>query len=199
MGLGDGAEVCELVDLFLIHEATKVEKILPKESFGTYRDDFLGSTGTNRFSYESTKKKWVQFIAKHGLKIKIEMNKSEVNYLDTPTNLKEGSYKPYMKPNSHLKCVNKISNHWKINLKQIAGRIGTRINTISSSKQHFDEAKQAYQRALEVAGYNYALKRQEKLGNLGGAQGEKGRCTCAGLFLRIACQSKIELAENTSD
>ena len=59
MGSKDGAECCEVVDLFLIHQITEVEKILPKSDFGTFRDDYLGITGTNKASNERVKKQLI--------------------------------------------------------------------------------------------------------------------------------------------
>ena len=48
MGSGDGAEICELIDLFIIYQITEVEKLIPKEKIGAFRDDYLAITGKSK-------------------------------------------------------------------------------------------------------------------------------------------------------
>ena len=134
MGSKDGAECCEVVDLFLIHYITEVERIIPKEDFGTFRDDFLGIVGANRATNERTKKKLIKAFEKFGLKIIIEMNLTNINFLDVTMNLPNGSYKPYIKPNCNVRYVHSKSDHWNLILKQIPHGIESRLNSISNNE-----------------------------------------------------------------
>ena len=162
MGSKDGAEVCELVDLFLIHHITVVHKILPKSDFGTFRDDYIGITGNNKSTNERTKKKLIKVFQDFGLKITIEMNKTSINFLDVTMNLEDGSYKPFAKLNSHIRYVHSKSDHWSLILKQIPQGIESRLNAISSSEANFNNMKHRYQEALNEAGYKHTLKWHDK-------------------------------------
>ena len=72
MGSYDGAEICELGVLFLLHE---LSTIIPKDLTGLYRDDGLAilrnSSGPNT---DRIKKKIIKLFQKHNLKITIEAN-----------------------------------------------------------------------------------------------------------------------------
>ena len=158
MGSGDGAEVTELIDLFLMYQISQVEKIVPKENLGAFRDDYLLVTGKTRSDNERIKKALIKLFKKYGLDIEISLNLTEVNYLDVNLNIENGRYKPYLKTNENLKYVNRYSNHWKLILEQIPKGIEKRLNTISSTKLEFNQTKQAFQDALENAGHQYTLK-----------------------------------------
>ena len=80
MGSFDGAETCELVGLFLLHQMR--EKFVDI-NFGLYRDDGLGFTNNiNPSQLERTKKAIFQLFKDNGLKITIDMNLTQVNFLD---------------------------------------------------------------------------------------------------------------------
>ena len=68
----DGAEICELVGLFLLH---KLSTIILKELAGLYSDDGLAilqnSSGPNT---DRIKKRIIKLFQKHNLKITIEAN-----------------------------------------------------------------------------------------------------------------------------
>ena len=73
-------------------------------------------------------------------------------------NLRDGSYKPYRKPNSEIVYVHAHSNHPRSVKKNIPVNIEKRLNMLSSGEEKFNEAKGPYQEALIKSGYDYELK-----------------------------------------
>ena len=92
MGAPDGAEVCELVGLYILHE---LSQNLPDIDFGLYRDDGLAVhktiSGPQR---DRIRKKIVAVFQDHGLKIEIDTNLKTVNFLDITLNLDKSKYSP---------------------------------------------------------------------------------------------------------
>ena len=94
MGGFHGAEVCDLVGLFLL---SKLKHIIPNT--GLYRDDGLAvSDGTSR-QIENMKKKICKVFQENQLSCTIEANAKVVNFLDVTLDLNTGIFKPYMKEN----------------------------------------------------------------------------------------------------
>ena len=155
MGAPDGAEICELVGLFLLSE---LRNNIPEIEFGLYRDDGLGihKVLTNR-KLENIKKKLHDLFKRHGLRITIETSCTNVDFLDVSLDLTNGSFCPYKKPNSKPLYVHTLSNHPKNVIKQIPISINNRLKKISSSKESFNEAKGEYQQALHNSGYTHRL------------------------------------------
>ena len=96
MGANDGAEVCELVGTFLLE---KISEIYNKSNIGLYRDDglsiFRNKSGTQ---LEKMKKELQRLFKEYDLEITTESNLTIVNYLDVTFNLKDGTFRPYHKP-----------------------------------------------------------------------------------------------------
>ena len=139
MGSFDGAEVCELVGLYLLN-------ILKSEfggkNIGLYRDDGLSYfENKSERELEKVKKKICKFFKGKGLKIKIETNLHITEYLDVTFNLKTGNYYPYRKQNNSLQYIDKESNHPPSIIKQILSMIDKRLPDISSDKEHFGTEK----------------------------------------------------------
>ena len=156
MGSYDGAETCELVGLYLLH---KISNIIPQQSVGLYRDDGLAAIEHgNGPMLDRIRKDLHQYFKDEGLKIKVELNKTTVDFLDTTLNLKDGSYKPYRKPNDTPLYIHKLSNHPPNIIKNLPDMINKRLNDISSNKEVFDEAKGDYERALKSSGYDRKLE-----------------------------------------
>ena len=107
MGSYDGAETCELVGAFLLHQITKKHG----NHFGLYRDDGLGIVKTSPRKLELMKKDLCAIFRKYGLKITIEANKKIVDFLDVTLDLNSGKYMPYSKPNNTPQYVHSKSNH----------------------------------------------------------------------------------------
>ena len=88
--------------------------------------------------------------------ISIEQKGHTINFLDVTLSW-DGSHKPYKKPNSTIKYVNKGSNHPPSITKNILSSIQKRLNSISSCEKEFIDAKGEYQKALTDAGYTHEL------------------------------------------
>ena len=157
MGAPDGAEVCELVGLFLLKE---VKEKFPQLDYGLYRDD--GLAAHDRISsrnMERIRQGLHKLFNSHGLKITIEPpNIKVVNFLDVKLNLENGTYCPYRKPNDTTRYVNTKSNHPPNVIKEVPKSINKRLSKISSTEKEFDSAKVEYQNALDEAGYKFTLK-----------------------------------------
>ena len=111
IGVYDGAEVCQLVGTFLLE---KVSEICNKSNIGLYRDDglsiFRNKSGTQ---LERMKKKLQRLFKEHDLEITAE-NLKIVNYLDVTFNLKDGTFRPYHKPDDQIQYIHTESNHPQI-------------------------------------------------------------------------------------
>ena len=156
MGSWDGAETCELVGLYLLN---KICSIIPKQSVGLYRDDGLALIdNANGPMMNRIRKDLHKCFKNEGLKIKVEINMRTVDFLDTTLNLIDNSYKPYRKPNDTPLYIHKQSNHPPNILKNLPEMINNRLNSISSNKTVFDQAKGEYERALRLSGHNANLE-----------------------------------------
>ena len=92
MGAYDGAEVCELVGIFILN---KTSEKYNKNDVGLYRDDglavFKNISGPES---ERIKKNDQSLFKKYGLEIITECNKKAIDYLGVTFNLKDGTYIP---------------------------------------------------------------------------------------------------------
>ena len=154
MGSYDSAEICDLVGLFLL---SKLEELGLNANFGLYKDDGLAASSTSPRGIENIKKKICEVFKRFGLKITIEANLKVVQYLDVELNLRDGTFKPYIKPNDVPLYVNKNSNHPPTITKNIPESINRRLSSLSSNVEMFDSVKDIYQQALNDAGYDYKL------------------------------------------
>ena len=152
MGSFDGAELCELVGLYILHRLSEKYGI---DTLGLYRDDglccFRNLTGPQS---ERTKKDLIKmFKDEFELKITIQTNLKHVDFLDVTFNLTHGTFQPYCKPNSEPMYINAHSNHPPNIIKRIPDMISDRINNISSNEAVFDRSSKLYNDALEKSGY----------------------------------------------
>ena len=96
MGSYDGAEVCELVGLFLLNE---LNELFGKDDVGLYRDDGLAIVkNASGPQMDKLRKKIVAMFKKYDLKITIETNLSSIDFLDVFFNLSKNTYSPFRKP-----------------------------------------------------------------------------------------------------
>ena len=153
MGSYDGAEVCELVGLYILNDLT-AKNIVKKEDLGLYRDDGLLSLKHNNGGIaERLKQKIIQSFKEIGFDIEININLITVDFLDVTLDLLSDSYRPYKKPNDKLLYIHKESNHPRNILKHLPISINKRLNQNSSNKNIFDHAKTEYEEALKQSGY----------------------------------------------
>ena len=159
MGAYDGAEVCELVGTFLLE---KISEICNKSNIGLYRDDglsiFRNKSGTQ---LEKMKKKLQRLFKEYDLEITAESNLKIVNYLDVTFNLKDGTFRPYHKPDDQIQYIHTESNHplppQKNIIKYIPASIETRLSNLSSTEIIFKESTKHYENNLRQSGYNKKL------------------------------------------
>ena len=156
MGSYDGAEICELVGLFILNH---LGKKFGKKNIGLYRDDGLAII-KNRSARlaDKTRKELHKIFEQFGLKITAESNLHVVNFLDVTFDLSTGKYKPYRKPNDDPLYIHKHSNHPPSILRQLPASINKRISTLSPDKQVFDDAVQTYQNALGHSNFSHKLE-----------------------------------------
>ena len=160
MGAQDGAEIAELVGVFLLKQINSfLASVGQKCHAGLYRDDILIYIENSNGPLISKIEKALNRIFKSNkLKISTEQKGHTVNFLDVTLST-DGSFKPYRKPNSSIAYVSKASNHPPSVLKNIPSLIQKRLSTISSSEAYFLGAKGEYQSVLNNnAGYSDSFR-----------------------------------------
>ena len=158
MGSFNGAEICDLIGLFLLNEIKK-SKIFIDNEFGLYRDDGLGIIRSKSpRSAENTAKYLFKLFKQNGFKITIESGLFQTDFLDVSFNISNSSYQPYNKPNSPILYVNYNSNHPRQILKQLPETINRRLIKLSNNEESFNNVKNEYQKALNSANYKNTLK-----------------------------------------
>ena len=130
MGSFDGAEICELVGLYI---QSNLENILPKTNFGLYRDDgLILLRKLNGQQMDKKGKTIIKIFKDIGLSIDIQTNLKEVDFLDVTLNLQNGTYRPYKKANDKLLYIDSLSNHPPQIIKQLPKSISERLSKNSS-------------------------------------------------------------------
>ena len=156
MGSFDGAEICELVGLFVL---SKLTEKFGKENVGLYRDDGLVLIdGVNGRKADKARKMLHDIFGQIGLKITAQVNNQIVKFLDITLDLENAKFAPYRKPNNQPLYVDSRSNHPPSILKQIPISINKRISSLSSDQESFDECKPFYKSALKHSNYNVSLE-----------------------------------------
>ena len=157
MGAYDGAEVCELVGTFLLY---KISRKYNKNDIGLYRDDglavFKNISGPKS---EKIKKNIQKLFKENQLDNVIQCNMKTVNYLDVTLNLENSTYRPYQKnKNNKIKYINIESNHPPTIIQQLPLSIESRLSSLSSPEEIFNDSVIPYQDALDKSGYKHKLK-----------------------------------------
>ena len=152
MGAYDGAEVAELVGLFIL---SHINEQIPELNFGLYRDDGLAVYETSAgCKIDSMRKNLTKIFKNQGLDITATFRLHTVNFLDVTFDLSTDTYKPFRKPNDTPVYIHVHSNHPPHIKKQLPHMISNRLSTISSTKTAFEEASPEYNAALRKSGYN---------------------------------------------
>ena len=115
MGAYDGAEVCELVGLFLL---SKLSKRFGKEYIGLYRDDGLSATSFTGPQADRARKDIIEIFRKSELRVTVEIQLVQTDFLDINLDLRSGRYWPYRKPNNEPLYINASSNHYKPRIQE---------------------------------------------------------------------------------
>ena len=117
MGSYDGAEVCELVGIYLL---SLLANIIDKNNSGLYRDDgLIFLRNVNGQKMDRVRKNVIKIFKEVGFKIEIQTHLKIVNFLDVTFNLASGTYRPYKKANESLLYINTSSNHPPQVIKQL--------------------------------------------------------------------------------
>ena len=128
MGSFDGAEVCELVGLYLLDI---LRQEFGENKIGLYRDDRLSCfQDLSGPESKKIKKKLSKIFKKHGLNITVEINLRITEVLNVTFHLRTGKYYPYGKVNHQFLYIHKQSNHSPFIAKQISAMISKRISNI---------------------------------------------------------------------
>ena len=150
MGCYDGAEICELMGIFILN---KLSNVIDKNSIGLYRDDGLGVFDKLSVpQMEKNKKKIIKIFKDCGLSITVTTNITSVDFLDLTLNLITESYQPFRKPSNDPIYIDINSNHPPQILKQLPKSISKRLSENSSSKEVFDKTKMLYKKSLNNSG-----------------------------------------------
>ena len=158
MGAFDGAEVCELVGLYIL---SLIAEKFGANDFGLYRDDGLGAIVVSGPEGERAKKELHKIAKKCDLGFTVDGFFTLVDFLDANFDLPSGRYWPYTKPNAHTKYVHAHSNHPPIVLKHLPDSITERISSLSCNVDEFNKAKGPYERALRESSYKYRMEYKE--------------------------------------
>ena len=119
MGSHDGAEVCELVGLFLLNE---LNELFGKDNVGLYRDNGLAIVkNASGPQMDKLRKKIVAMFKKYDLKITTETNLSSIDFSDVFFDLSKNTYRPSenleMSPRTLIQ--NQIIHHPLSNCSQV--------------------------------------------------------------------------------
>ena len=108
MGSYDGAEVCELIGLFVL------DKLKDRFGYdiGLHRDDGLATLNTRSGRLNDKARKDLEHIFNDfGLNITVLTNQLQTNFLDLTLDLSNNTYKPYRMLNDSPLYINRLSNH----------------------------------------------------------------------------------------
>ena len=156
MGSFDGAEICELVGLYILD---KLCTFIDKKQIGLYRDDGLCVIDhANGPKLDRLRKDIIKLFKYEDLNITIETNLSVTDFLDVTLDLNTGKFYPYRKPNNKPMYINSNSNHPPSIVKQLPIMVNKRISDLSFNEQEFNKAKPMYENALESSGFQFELK-----------------------------------------
>ena len=142
----DGAKVCKLVGLFILHQLSQLVDV---KNIGLYRDDGLAILkNTLGPTLEHVKKKIIKLLHQHSLKITTKTNLIQTNFLDVTFNLKSGKYWPYHKPNNQPLYVHHHSNHPPTMKKQLPPMLIDFLLFLLQNRKAFTRAILKYEEAM---------------------------------------------------
>ena len=151
-----GAEVCELIGLFLLNN---LSQILPKDSYVLYRNDgLLIIKRRSKRIIEQTGKCIRAVFSEQNLKIKIESDSCKTDFLDVSLDLQNETYYPHRKCNAKEMYININSNHPPSVKKELPNMIQNRLSALSKNKVMFNKYKEPYEKSLKNSGFNKALE-----------------------------------------
>ena len=164
MGCPDGAEVAELVGLYLIKKLTD-QNIVKSNTLGLYRDDgILALSSKSGRNHEKIKSQISSFFKSEGFQIEFSPVDSFVDYLDVRLHVNK-THESYHKPNSDKVYVHNLSNHPPTVLKNIQANTELRLTKLNSNEKLFKNNADFYSKILAKSGHKSALNYQKDLEN----------------------------------
>ena len=154
MGSMDGAEVSELVGIYMI---SKLMLKFNKANFGIYRDDGVMVVRGGGPEVDRARKEVIKIFNQEDLKVTTECNTTCIDFLDIIMDLRSNSTRPFTKPNASTKYVSTGSSHPPTILKSIPDGVSRRLSNISSTKELFIQEIPYYQAAMDRAGHKERL------------------------------------------
>ena len=125
MSAFDGAEVCELIGIFML---LLLSKHINKNHVGLYWNDNLAILrNTSRPEAEKLKKKFQKLVKEKDLDIIAQCNLKINNYLYITLNLNDGSYRLYRKPNEETNNIHISSDYLPSIIKEMPRSIEKRL------------------------------------------------------------------------
>ena len=164
MGSYSGAEVCEVVTCYLLHQVVEAG-LMSRQQVGGFRDDLLAVTRATPRQADVLKKKLCELFKKNGFGIEILVNRKHVDYLDVQFDLSTGVFKPFVKNGEQVRYVHKNSDHPPKTVNNIGPGVQYRLSGNSSNQEVFQAAAREYQKALRDAGHDYVLRYDETVHN----------------------------------
>ena len=157
MGSYHGAEICELVGLFILNELIEAKSI-DKTNCGLYRDDgLLIVKKRSPRIIDQMRKSITKTFQKHDLKVKIELSSQRVDFLDIIMDLEKDEYLPYRKENAKNIYMNFNSNHPYSIKREIPSMIQKRLSSLSKTEDIFKKIKDPYEKTLKNSGFKTTL------------------------------------------
>ena len=154
-GSFDGAEVCELVGLYMLN---KLKDIIKNGSVGCYRDDGLAVVQNHSARLaDKLRKDIIKCFKDENLQITIDINLVKTDFLDVYLDLENDTYYPYKKPNDTPVYVHSKSNHPAAVLKQIPKMTSQRLSNLSCNEAEFKKSYAAYEEVLKKSGFKEKL------------------------------------------
>ena len=173
MGAWDSAESTDIVGLFLLSKIKILKVNKQGVTVGLYRDDGLLVCRMTARNTERFKKKLQELFGHYGLRLQIDCNHKQVNFLDITLNLNAGKYHPYMKPNNIIKYMNTQSNLPPSTIKNTVKNISNRLSRNSANEEIFNASIAPYKEALKTSGYKQNLKYDKNARNVKKHQGRR--------------------------
>ena len=131
MGAYDGAEVCEIVGIFMFYQLSRK---FNQSNIGLYRDDLAVFKNISCRQAEKNKKHIQNISGKNNLSIIVKYNLKIVDYLHVILSLSDGSYKPFHNPNNKINYIHKESNRPRSVLKQLPLSVKSQLSNYYRTK-----------------------------------------------------------------
>jgi hypothetical protein len=163
MGSFYGAELCELVGLFILNSIAGMFSV---GHCGLYRDDGLAVIkNKRRCNLMKIEQQIRRVLCEIGFKITIESGLVSTDFLDVNLDLSLNSFSPFRKANSKIMYVNKQSNHPPSITKSIPKMVVGRLCRLSKDEVTYNNHCVDYLNELKLNGYETKdLKFEKKCG-----------------------------------